>query len=427
MFCFSGVYCSARDILKHGQWIIDNGSTLVSAGEKFELGFFTPSKGSSSKRFIGIWYRNWGGQQAVVWVANRDSPILNGSTGMFGIAEDGNVKVLDNSSSGKKYWSTDLNKASSTNRTVKLMDSGNLVLSDDDQPAMSLWESFKNPTDTFLSGMKMDEKITLDSWKNSDDPGSGDFKFKQDELGEGSYVITNKAVTYWKSRIKGTFMSSDKLPSRISNLLSNFSPNSTSYPKKEPKPNDNYARLVIDFSGEFRYLVWDKNNQDWSMEWWEPEDQCSIYNACGKFGSCNINNRFTRCKCLPGSKPTDPEKWNNLIFSQGCTQTSTSCDKSKTFLPLKMMKVSNMPDTETEVENEEKCKKLCDEECQCQAYSYAVTENNTQRGTTSTRANKCWIWNNDLSDLQEEYVHGRNISVRVAKSDIGIYPFYKLN
>ncbi|XP_030932697.1 G-type lectin S-receptor-like serine/threonine-protein kinase At4g03230 [Quercus lobata] len=133
LFCFSGVYCSARDILKHGEWIIDNGSTLVSAGEKFELGFFTPSKGSSSKRFIGIWYRNWGGQQAVVWVANGDNPILYGSTGMFGIAEDGNVKVLDISSSGKEYWSTNLNKASSTNRTVKLMDSGNLVLSDDNQ------------------------------------------------------------------------------------------------------------------------------------------------------------------------------------------------------------------------------------------------------------------------------------------------------
>ena len=97
----------------------------------------------------------------------------------------------------------------------------------------------------------MDENITLDSWKNSDDPGSGDFKFRQD--GEGGYVIKNKAVTYWKSRIKGTFMRSDKIPSRIFYLLSNFSTNSSSYFKKPLlSENDNYARLVINFFGEFK-------------------------------------------------------------------------------------------------------------------------------------------------------------------------------
>uniref|UniRef100_A0A7N2MV39 Bulb-type lectin domain-containing protein n=1 Tax=Quercus lobata TaxID=97700 RepID=A0A7N2MV39_QUELO len=200
LFCSSIVYCSTRDILKHGEWIIDNGSTLVSAGGMFELGFFTPMQSSSHKRFVGIWYHTWG--QKEVWVANRDDPIHDGSTGVFGIAEDGKLKVWDNSSLGREYWSPGLEKSSSTNQIVRLMDSGNLVLSEDVQSAMILWESFKYPTDTFLSGMKMDEKTNLVSWNGSSDPRTGQFTFKQDEdeSGEGSYAIKEKVDYHWKSR-----------------------------------------------------------------------------------------------------------------------------------------------------------------------------------------------------------------------------------
>lgn len=103
--------------------------------------------------------------------------------------------VLDTSSNGREsYWSTGLPKSSSTNRTVKLLDSGNLVLSEDDQSAMSLWESFKNPTNTFLPGMKMDENIELVSWTDPGDPRKGNFTLKLDELGEGIYTITNVLV-----------------------------------------------------------------------------------------------------------------------------------------------------------------------------------------------------------------------------------------
>jgi len=63
------VDCYARDTLKQGDWIIDDGeTTLVSS--TFELGFFT----SNNKRFVGIWYKQ--DQQIVVWVANLDSPVV---------------------------------------------------------------------------------------------------------------------------------------------------------------------------------------------------------------------------------------------------------------------------------------------------------------------------------------------------------------
>jgi hypothetical protein len=103
------VDCHARDTLKQGDWIIDDGeTTLVFSGGIFELGFFT----SSHKRFFGIWYKQ--DQQTVVWVANRDSPVVNGSTGPFGIAEDGNLKVRDNTT-GHLYWNISVEISSSAN------------------------------------------------------------------------------------------------------------------------------------------------------------------------------------------------------------------------------------------------------------------------------------------------------------------------
>jgi hypothetical protein len=100
---------------------------------------------------------------------------------------------------------------------VKLMDSGNLVVSDDDdQSATSLWESFKYPTDTVLPGMKMDENLTLYSWKLDGDWGQEQFTFKQDQE-EGNYVISKYQnyswVDYWRSSwIRG---SSDEMPNFI--------------------------------------------------------------------------------------------------------------------------------------------------------------------------------------------------------------------
>ena len=425
LLCSSHVCCSARDILKHGEWIDSNkGSTLVSPGGMFELEFFTrPLQSSSPKMFVGIQYYERA-KQAIVWVANRNNPIPEGSIGVFGIAEDGNLKVWD--TSGIIYWSTDLENSSSTNQIVKLMDSGNLVLSDDDdESSKSLWESFKHPTDTFLPGMKMDENITLVSWTGSGDPTSGQFEFKQDQLGVDIYTITKKPVDYWKNRIPGKFWNSDKMPYLIANLLSNFSTKANyTYFKNETKPalSQNYsgARLVMDYSGRLRYLTWDKERDNWSLAWEVPEDECSIYNACGKLGSCNINN-WWKCKCLPGSKPTYPERWYTRNFTDGCTRNPTFCDKSgTTFLSLNIIKVSN-PSTDFSVKDEEECRKECVAQCQCQAYSYQTNENSTIRVDTGTNTNRCWIWNSDLSDIQEEYTIDRNISIRVAKSDIGIY------
>ncbi|KAG6657876.1 hypothetical protein CIPAW_04G120300 [Carya illinoinensis] len=268
--------CYPGDILKHGEYISRSG-TLVSAGGTFELRFFTTrSSTTSPKIFVGICYK-WD-RDTVVWVANRDKPLPEDVTGVFRIAEDGNLKVLD-STTGEQYWTTSLERSSFTNRTSK----------------------------------------------------------------------------------------------RI-----------------------------------------------WSLKWSKPEDECDIYNYCGKFGSCNINNWPLLCKCLPGFKPTNPAHYNWYFgdFSGGCTRNSASTNLD-IFLSLKMVKASP-PDLELKLANETECEKeYCLKNSQCVAYSYQEAGNSTQRGDTTVSDSSCWIWREYIDNLQEYPNQGRNLSVRAAQADIG--------
>ncbi|KAG6657881.1 hypothetical protein CIPAW_04G120800 [Carya illinoinensis] len=413
------------DILKHGE-CISRSRTLVSAKGTFELRFFTTrSNTTSPKIFVGICYK-WD-RDTVVWVANRDKPLPANVTGVFRIAEDGNLKVLD-STTGEQYWATSLVSSSSTNRTVMLLDSGNLVLSDDHMPPR-LWESFKNPTDTFLSGMEMDENLTLTSWKEDDDPGTGQYLFKQDQQGKGHYVVSKNSKPHWKNGMRGTFSSSNEMPYAIASLLwpsisepdkkSDLLKNATKH--LPTNRSSDFTRLVMNNNGQLQYLTWDERKRNWSLTWSKPEDECDIYNYCGKFGSCNINNWPILCKCLPGFEPTNPvDYWDLRDFSDGCIRNlKSTSNKIDTFLSLKMLKVSN-PGSNYKVTNKTKCEKeYCLENSQCVGYSYQEAVNSGQRRDTAVSDNICWIWNDYIDNLQEEYPNqGRDLSVRVAKADL---------
>ncbi|XP_054812243.1 G-type lectin S-receptor-like serine/threonine-protein kinase At4g03230 isoform X2 [Prosopis cineraria] len=323
---FTFMHCSARDTISINNSLSEReGDTLISAGERFELGFFTLNGSSGGGKYVGIWYYE-SNPPTVVWVANRDNP-LSDAGGVLIIAEDGNLRVLDGSR--RSYWGTNLEMSSSEHRTAKLMDNGNLIMSDEEQGSHSVkivWQSFANPTDTFLPGMKMDENFVLTSWRSHDDPAPGNFSFRQDQ-GENQYIIWKRSIRYWISSATGTFSGSGEMSSVISYLLSNFtqriSPNNSVPFLTSSLYGD--TRLVMTYSGQLQYLKMD-SQKVWSLVWAEPRDRCSVYNACGTFGSCN------------------------------------------------------------------------------------------RRGASGDAV--CWIWTEDLNNLQEEYEHGCDLHVRVAYYDI---------
>lgn len=421
LLCSPHPFCSARDTITKGDPIIDDESVgLVSAGGRFELGFFSPKGTRSGRRYVGIWYHKLI-PRTVVWVANRDKPLLANSTGVVEI-KHGTLQVLDNTS-GKSLWSAEIEATTTAyNRTVKLKENGNLVLIDTDQHLTPvLWQSFENPTDTFIPGMKLDKSLNLTSWNDKDDPGTGNFNFNRDEYNH--YIIKKLSADYWRSgEPNGNSFSSDEMPLAVAYLLSNFSESyskkrssnifkhksSTFYTETAVPPQSEYinTRLVIDFTGK---LNWYNYTHDWNLTWWEPRNNCSVVNPCGDFGICNSTNK-PMCQCLHGFKAQYQQKWDSGDFTGGCQRESKLCTGTNdTFFSLSIKNVQN-PDSQFN-DSETFCRNKCLRECECQAYSYTEIR---KRTTTYL----CYIWKSVPSNLEEDY-GGQTLYARIAGSDLG--------
>ncbi|XP_022864068.1 G-type lectin S-receptor-like serine/threonine-protein kinase At4g03230 [Olea europaea var. sylvestris] len=180
---------------------LSGSQTIVSSGNIFELGFFTP--GTSSSYYIGIWYKNVT-PMTIVWVANRETPISDMNSAEFKIL-DGNLMLMDESQ--VSIWSTNVNLTTSNSLVATLGDNGNLVLRDESEPRTSegFWQSFDNPTDTLLPGSSLAydkrtrTKKVLTSWKNSEDPAPGLFSFELDPNGSQVIIRWNRTEWYWTS------------------------------------------------------------------------------------------------------------------------------------------------------------------------------------------------------------------------------------
>lgn len=121
-FLFALTTAADTDTISPNQTLSGN-QTIVSANGTFQLGFFTP--GNSSKHYIGIWYKKVS-QQIVLWVANRETPILDTSLAHLKILH-GNLVLLNESH--HVVWSTD-STSFTPSATVEavLLETGNLVL-----------------------------------------------------------------------------------------------------------------------------------------------------------------------------------------------------------------------------------------------------------------------------------------------------------
>ncbi|XP_030930947.1 G-type lectin S-receptor-like serine/threonine-protein kinase At4g03230 [Quercus lobata] len=428
LFLSSCSFCSARDTLTFRNPINDSqGESLVSAGKRFELGFFTPSGSSKHGRYVGIWYYK-SSPMVVVWVANRIEPVPSKTTGAFTISENGDLQVLDNT---KMLWSAKIGGSTSFNRTVKLLDSGNLVLIEGQAGSETiLWQSFENPTDTFLPGMKMNAEMTLTSWKSQVDPAPGSYTFRQDQDRGNQYKIENRAIPYWKSGLSGELFNSDNnlIFTAISNLLSNSAPGTgksnftiknKTLTSTTPGRFDYYRmRLVMDLDGHIKLYKLDNDTApaSWSLTRMEPRDNCSVLNACGSFGSCNIE-KSPMCNCLDGFQPKALNHWNSGFYSEGCTRNYSICHKGDNFTMLNITGVGTEGGNGIYKQSAHECRVECLSDCRCLAYSFQSTEMSRTKANTAT----CWIWSEDVNNIQESNDGGsdaRELYVRVGLSVI---------
>lgn len=394
---------------------ISDGQTIVSPGESFELGFFSP--GSSRNRYLGIWYKKIS-TGTVVWVANREAPLFD-HLGVLKVTAQGNL-VLLNSTKGI-VWSSNTSRAAENIPDARLLESGNLVVEDgnDDGPDRYLWQSFDYPCDTLLPGMKLGRNLAsgfdwfLSSWKSTDDPARGDFTFRIDLHGVPQLVLKKGSATQFRAGSwNGNRWTGAQAMVRNPVYTYEFVSNETYvYYKYELLNSSVFSRMVLNASGVSQRFTWIDRSHSWVLYYVVIVDQCDNYAFCGAYASCNIN-KSPVCSCLQGFEPKSPRDWSFLDWTDGCARrTLLDCDKGDGFLKHAGVK---LPDTTYASVNKsiglEKCGELCSNNCSCTAYA-----NSDVRGGGSG----CILWFSALNDIREFSDGGQDLYIRVAASELG--------
>ncbi|XAR66355.1 Non-specific serine/threonine protein kinase [Bertholletia excelsa] len=407
------IISSALDTITLTQSLTQN-QTIVSAGDVFELGFFTP--GNSRRWYLGIWYRNVP-NKTFVWVANRDSPLAN-SAGVLKIADGGNLVVVDQS--GNTVWSS--NQTTQGNTVAQLLDTGNFVLRPENDVSTEnyVWQSFDHPTDTLLPDMKLgwDAKTTLNrnltSWKSNYNPSSGNFSFKMDISGFPEFFLLQNNVRVYRSGPWNGLRFSGVPEMNTSSVLTfNFVMDKDEDSYSFGLTNDSlYSRLVVSPAGLLQRFTWVEDSQVWSLFWYAPKDQCDTYRECGVYGVCD-NNASPVCKCLKGFEPKNPQAWNLRDGSNGCVRMTDLNCRDDGFLALQNMK---LPETSTAFVNKsmslDDCERACRGNCSCTAYA-SMDISNGGYG--------CVIWATDLLDMRQYAAGeggGQDLYVRVSAADL---------
>ncbi|XP_010274340.1 PREDICTED: putative G-type lectin S-receptor-like serine/threonine-protein kinase At1g61610 [Nelumbo nucifera] len=405
--CFILLYIfgfSLGDSLTFNQTIRD-GQTIISAGRIFELGFFSPE--GSNNRYVGIWYHDLQ-PQTVIWVANREYALPD-SSGILTLGKTGNLQILG--AKQKAIWSTETSSASN-NLTAVLTDSGNLMLIERNLSNI-LWQSFDQPTDTLLPGMKLkanldDKRVLLQSWKSINDPSPGNFEFGID-VSELNYQLSMWArnVSYWRSGAWNHSGFFEGIPEVNEHYLFHFKMNTDNEQLYFTYISDYRSRMVVDISGRLQFYIWYEMGGQWKLFWWQPTNRCNIYSTCGSFAVCttDINSEIdddtlndpTNCTCLQGFEPNSPKDWHSRNWSGGCKRKVplSRCGQGEDgFLLLKSMQIAEADDS-FETSTKESCETECRSNCDCSAYACT--------GGNSAGTVRCLLWLRNLTHLRPAY------------------------
>ncbi|KAK8642168.1 hypothetical protein V6N13_011525 [Hibiscus sabdariffa] len=402
------------------QYSLRDGDVVISRGNTFALGFFSP--GNSRYRYVGIWYYQVP-KKTVVWVANRENPI-NDTSGTLSISSQGNL-VLYHKNQTILVWSTNssVSHSKSKNPTARLLDSGNLVLAQNDAP---YWQSFDYPTNTVLLSMKIGLNLTtglnriLTSWKSPDDPGIGNFTYMIDPTGFPQLFLYKGSVKFWRG---GSWTGGRRwvgVPEMIRSQIFNISFTYSDGEVSEMLEVNNPSVISISIANEtglVQRFIWSGQEQRWITYWSAPKEECDYYGHCGPNSNCDQTqvNKLD-CSCLPGFEPKSAETWSLRDWSGGCGRkpNASICEDGEGFVKVAGVKI---PDTA--VANADmslglkQCRHKCLRNCSCTAYAYAFAERDGGTG--------CLTWYGDLMDIKTYSDAGQDLYVRVDAVDLAKY------
>ncbi|KAK8974129.1 hypothetical protein V6N11_064617 [Hibiscus sabdariffa] len=300
------------DTIKLDHFLKDNGDVIVSRGKNFALGYFSP--GSSRNRYVGIWYYQIPGK-IVVWVANRNNPIKDNS-GILSIDSGGNLALFQRNQT-LPVWSTDISMAGTRNSVAQILDSGNLVLLQNDARKAVLWQSFDYPTNTWLSFIKLglNKRTGLNrvftSWKSPDDPGFGNYSLKMNTSGFPQMILYRGSTPWWRSG-PWTGQRWSGIPEMTNHFILDdyFVDSGDEVTFTSVVKNDSIiSRTVTNETGILQGFIWNKEAQRWILFYSTPKEQCDFYGHCGPNGYCNPD--------LADEKPNAFVVWSTSISITG--------------------------------------------------------------------------------------------------------------
>ncbi|XP_074267779.1 receptor-like serine/threonine-protein kinase SD1-8 [Silene latifolia] len=415
ILCFSSVFVTSIDTLTKSDFLTIN-QTLISAGGKFELGFF--HRGNPKNYYIGIWYKDIPSENVIVWVANRDSPCLS-EMSFLKLGNQSNIELYDGESFIR--WQTHVSEA--VNPVIQLLDSGNLVVREEEDSNLDnvIWQSFDNPTDTLIPGQKLGWNLKtgldllLSSWQGPDNPGVGNFTFDLDYHGDPEIYMKNGDKIIYRSgpwvgqRFSG--VPEMKSGDQGFNFTFYIGPDEVYYTFELPPDDRVKSRLVVTFDGYLQRWTWVPDMNQWSNFWYARKDQCDYYRVCGPYSVCNVSALFV-CECPQGFKPKNSNAWKLRDGSSGCIRETELDCQSDGFLPLYNMK---LPETSTAFVDAslslKQCGNLCKRNCSCTAYANFEFVRGVGSG--------CVIWTDNLTDMRDYVDGGQTLYMRLSAADLG--------
>ncbi|CAL5393131.1 unnamed protein product [Camellia sinensis] len=390
---------------------ITGSNTILSSGGSFEMGFF--SLGNSQNTYLGIWYKKIS-PKTVVWVANREIPLID-SSGVLTVINPRIIALVN--STGGVIWSPNVT-GSTQDPVAQLMESGNLVVKDANETSEHfLWQSFDYPCNTLLPRMKLGKNFVtglerhLSSWKSSDDPAPGEFTYRCDPQGYPQNILSRGSVDLFRTGPWNGIGFSGR-PNHKPNTIYRYE---VVYTKEEvyyhyELLSSVVSGFVLSHDGVVERWTWIDRTQEWILYLTGPTDNCDKYKLCGPNGNCNVRN-LPSCGCLSKFVPRNQTDWGNRDWSNGCVRRTTlDCKSGDGFLKYSQYK---MPDTRNSWFDKNmtlrECEMICLENCSCMAYTKLVI-----RGGGSG----CLLWFGELIDMREYSEDGPDIYLRMASSEL---------
>ncbi|KAL7263281.1 hypothetical protein ACSBR1_001453 [Camellia fascicularis] len=293
------------------QFVDNFGNFLISRNGTFKASLFNPN-GQQTNFYLCVIHM---ASNAITWSANRDAPMSN--SGKMSLTLDG-ISITDQDGAFK--WSTPPLKASVS--ALQLTEMGNLLLLD--QFNVTLWESFRYPTDTIVIGQNLPLGLLLSSAVSSGDLSTGNYRFA---VSASDALLQWQNLTYWKLSMDTKAYTNSNYAVEYMAInqtgLYLFGHNGSVVVIQVNLSPSEFRLAKLDYSGQFNVFSGSSLNR----EFVGPGDKCQIPFICGRLGLCSDDAASNPiCSCPPNFHVIPNSA--DCVPSDGSYSLSVSCSST---------------------------------------------------------------------------------------------------